>query len=64
MAIERAMALTNRLLSHARALAAVTAYVRLAADGSPADPALDALTDDERQIVTSFARFYMHQALD
>jgi hypothetical protein len=37
MAIEQAMALTNRLLSHAQALAAVMADVRLAADGSPAE---------------------------
>jgi cyclopropane fatty-acyl-phospholipid synthase-like methyltransferase len=81
MAIEQAMALTNRLLSRAQALGAVTAYLRLAGDGNQADPelrarleriidvldaraALDALTDDERAIVTSFARSYMHQALE
>lgn len=40
MAMEAAMGLTNRLLAQAQALAAVTAYLRLQADGQPGDPAL------------------------
>jgi SAM-dependent methyltransferase len=81
MAMEEAMALTNRLLTQAQALGAVTAYLRLAKAGHEANPvlqarlerivdllgvreALDALTDQERAVVTSFARSYLHQALE
>jgi SAM-dependent methyltransferase len=42
VAMEAAMALTNRLLSQAQALAAVTAHLRLAENGAQADPALAA----------------------
>lgn len=81
MAMEEAMALTNRLLSQAQALGAVTAYLRLAEAGHDVNPALqarlerivdllnarealDALTEQERSVVTSFARSYLHQALE
>ena len=75
------MALTNRLLTSADALAAMTARLRLADLGGEVDPALraqldrvadalearesyDALTEQERSIVVSFARSYLSQALD
>jgi cyclopropane fatty-acyl-phospholipid synthase-like methyltransferase len=81
MAMEVAMALTNRLLTQAQTLSAITAYLRLAAAGHEANPALqarlerivdlldarealDALTEQERSVVTSFARSYLHQALE
>jgi SAM-dependent methyltransferase len=40
MAMEDAMALTNRLLAQTQALGAVTAWLRLNAEGKQADPAL------------------------
>jgi precorrin-6B methylase 2 len=40
MAMEAAMALVNRLLAQAQALAAVTAYLRVAEGGEEVDPAL------------------------
>ena len=81
MTMEDAMAVTNRLLSHAQALGAVTAYLRMGEEGKEADPALrerierivdlldardalSGLSDQERSIVTSFARSYMRQALE
>lgn len=81
MAMEEAMALTNRLLSHAQALGAVTAYLQLHADGQKANSrlfvhlervvdllgarkALTDLSDQERAVVTSFARSYLHQTLE
>jgi SAM-dependent methyltransferase len=81
VALEDAMALTNRLLTSADALAAMTARLRLAELGKEGDPALraqldrvaealdarelyDDLSEQERSIVTSFARSYLNQALD
>ncbi|HUF64637.1 MAG TPA: class I SAM-dependent methyltransferase [Gemmatimonadaceae bacterium] len=81
MTMEDAMALTNRLLSQAQALGAVTAYLRMGEEGKEADPALrerierivdlldardalSGLSDQERSIVTSFARSYTRQALE
>jgi precorrin-6B methylase 2 len=81
MAMEEAMALTNRLLTQAQALGAITAYLRLTPSGHAANPALqeriaqvvdllgaretlDALTEQERAVVTSFARSYLHQAME
>jgi SAM-dependent methyltransferase len=81
VALEDAMALTNRLLTSADALAAMTARLRLAELGKDGDPALraqldrvaealdarelyDDLSEQERSIVTSFARSYLNQALD
>lgn len=75
------MALTNRLLTSADALAAMTARLRLAELGEEGDPALraqldrvaealdarelyDNLSEQERSIVTSFARTYLNQAVD
>lgn len=81
MAMEEAMALTNRLLAQTQALGAVTAYLKLNEDGRKVNPALHGhlervvdllgarqaladLNDQERAVVTSFARSYLHQALE
>jgi 2-polyprenyl-3-methyl-5-hydroxy-6-metoxy-1,4-benzoquinol methylase len=81
MAMEDAMALTNRLLAQAQALGALTAYLRMGEEGKQADPALQphierivdllgarealsGLSDQERSVVTSFARSYTRQALE
>lgn len=58
MAMEAAMALTNRLLPDAQALAAVTAYMRAASEGRALEP------DLSRAIVVAFASSYLRQALD
>lgn len=54
MAIEAAMALTNRLLASAQALAALTAYMRATAEGRSLDPDLQDAID--RVIETLDAR--------
>jgi Methyltransferase domain len=80
MAFEELMGLTNRLLTSAQALAAVTARLRLDELGMQGDPSvraqldrvvdaldvggLDELDASERSVLVSFARSYLGQALD
>lgn len=45
MTIDAAMDLTNRLLAHAQALAAVTAHLRAAVESRPLDPDLQRAID-------------------
>lgn len=80
MAFDELMGLTNRLLTSAQALAAVTALLRLDELGVQGDPAvraqlervvdalgvggLDELDASERSVLVSFARSYLGQAVD
>ena len=79
MAFDELMGLTNRLLTSAQALAAVTALLRLDELGAQGDPAvraqlervvdalgvsLDELDASERSVLVSFARSYLGQAVD
>jgi ubiquinone/menaquinone biosynthesis C-methylase UbiE len=80
MAFEELMGLTNRLLTSAQVLAAVTARLRLDELGEQGDPAvraqldrvvdalgvgsLDELDPRERSVLVSFARSYLAQAVD
>lgn len=80
MAFEELMGLTNRLLTSAQALAAVTALLRLDERGVQGDPGvraqlervvdalgvggLDELDASERSVLVSFARSYLGQAVD
>jgi len=80
MAFEELMGLTNRLLTSAQVLAAVTARLRLDELGEQGDPdaraqldrvidalgvdSLDELDARERSVLVSFARSYLAQAVD
>ena len=80
MAFDELMGLTNRLLTSAQALAAITALLRLDELGVQGDPGvraqlervvdalgvsgLDELDAGERSVLVSFARSYLGQAVD
>jgi ubiquinone/menaquinone biosynthesis C-methylase UbiE len=80
MAFDDLMGLTNRLLTSAQVLAAITARLRLDELGEQGDPAvraqldrvvdalgvggLDELDPRERSVLVSFARSYLAQAVD